>query len=168
MKAEPEVIAELKRIERSLTSPREPGLTEKNRERLRPPQNEEALRMFVRLPRELLRRARGGPPTVTAAREMEAAIAISLLLHCPVRRRNVVELDLERNIRRMGDGRTALVFAKAEVKNHRPIEFDLRRELVELIDEHVSRYRPLLAPQSSTHLFPRRSRPGPIAPGHFS
>ena len=36
-----------------------------------------------------------------------------------------------------------------------------------MIDDHVRRFRPLLAPQGSTHLFPRRSSPGPIAPGHL-
>lgn len=168
MKADPDVIAELKRIETSLTPPREPGLTDKNRERLRPLQNEETLGRLVRLPKALLKRARSRASTVSAARDVERAVAIALLLHCPVRRKNLAEIDLERNIRRTGDGRAALVFTGAEVKNHRPIEFEVPPEILELIDEHVARYRPLLAPRGSTNLFPCRSAPGPLALSHFS
>jgi integrase len=133
--------AEIARLARRLAVPATPGLTDRNRARLRPLQDPDVLRRLLRLPQEMAARARQSDRPHAAALSMEMAVALAILLTCPIRRTNLAELRLDRNLQRMRDGRVFLVYAPGEVKNRRPIEFELPPATVALI---------------SPFLFPRR------------
>ncbi|MFX3653930.1 MAG: hypothetical protein ACN6IW_00360 [Paracoccaceae bacterium] len=161
LRASEDQLAALKRLETRLAPRRSPGLTPKNRERLRPLGDATTLRKLLDLPRVLAAKARTNPKPYFAALDMEMAVAIAILLVVPIRRKNLAEIQLERNLVRMRDGRAFLVFDAAEVKNRRPLEFELRPEVVELIDLYLREYRPRLAPAGTRFLFARRADGGP-------
>ena len=98
----------------------------------------------------------------------EEALAISLLLHCPIRLRNLANLHLERNLRRMGDGRVYLVFDGSEVKNRRPLEFELPRSAIAMLDAHLATRAPELCPPGTPWLYPRRDGGAAMAASHLS
>lgn len=143
---------------------RAPGLTDKNRERLRPLEDPATLRALLLLPERLAERAKM-MDGVAAAREMEVAVAVAILIAAPIRRKNLVELHLNRNLRRLRGGKAVLVYDASEVKNRRSLEIELPKETVALIDRHLKIYRPHLVPGGTDWLFPRRDGQASIEPG---
>ncbi|WP_285675025.1 tyrosine-type recombinase/integrase [Paralimibaculum aggregatum] len=125
------------------------------------------LRSHVALPRRLEERAASRPPR-SRALEMEIAVAIAILLVCPIRRRNLAEIRIDRHLQRQKDGRVWLVFGADEVKNRQPIEFALHPPVVALIDRHLTGHRPVLVPGGTPWLFPRRDGAAPCAKGALS
>ena len=87
-----------------------PGLTSKNRERLRPFDDQDLVRRFLLLPELLFLRAEGAKTPKKANLLREDAIAIAILQALPIRRHNLGNIHLEKNLERMGDGRVFLVF----------------------------------------------------------
>jgi integrase len=143
------------------------GMTPKNRARLRPLQDPATLRRLLSLPQRLFARGEANGDTRAGALEREDAVAIAILTTCPLRRRNLAELHLEENLHRPGDGRVFLVFREEEVKNARPIEFELPPETVRMIDRHLARRSPRLCPPATPWLFPRRDGSGPVHEDRF-
>jgi hypothetical protein len=82
-----------------------PGLTAKNRDRLRPFDDPETVRRFLLLPQKLFARAETAKTKGQAIRLREEAIAIGILQALPIRRRNLGTIHLEGSLQRMGDGR---------------------------------------------------------------
>lgn len=144
------------------------GLTEKNRQRLRPLQNKETLRRLLQLPGQLTAEAKKVGKTKHAALRFEQAVAIDLLLHCPVRVGNLAAVHLERNIQRPRDGRVFLVFGASEVKNRRPIEFELPPRVASLVDEYLADWQPLLCAGTPPWLFARRDGATSMEPGQLA
>jgi integrase len=143
------------------------GLTAKNRERLRPFEDPAVRRQLAILPARLTARV-DGVRGLKAALVREDAMAIAILLHCPIRRRNLVNLHLERNLRSLRDGRVFLVYEASEVKNRRPIEFELLPSVVAMLKAHVATRSPLLCPPGTPWLFPRRDGAQPMDPSGLS
>lgn len=143
------------------------GITSKNRERLRPLEDSATLRRLLMLPEQLFERASACGP-IQGARLRETALIIAILLHCPIRRKNLASVQLDRNLQRPRDGRTFLVFEAEEVKNRHRIEFELPRHVVELIDRHLATRSPALCPPGTPWLFPRRDGSAPIDLSHLS
>ncbi len=144
------------------------GMTAKNRDRLRVLQDERRQRELLTLPERLFYRSSGTAKRFTLALAREDALAIAILLMCPVRAKNLAEIHLDRNIQRPGDGRTFLVFEDAEVKNARPIEFELPADLTRMLDRHLASRSPELCPKGTPWLFPRRDGRGPIHPNQLA
>lgn len=155
---------ELDGFARRLVPARAPGLTARNRERLRPLEDPATLRVLLLLPERLAERAEA-MDGAAAAREMEVAVAVAILIAAPIRRKNLVELHLDRNLRRLRGGRAVLVYDASEVKNRRSLEIELPKETVALIDLHLEVYRPQLVTGGTDWLFPRRDGEAPIEPG---
>jgi hypothetical protein len=65
-------------------------------------------------------------------------VAIAILLVCPVRIKNLAGIHLEHHIQRPGHGRTFLVLSEDDLKNDRPLEFELPKELIRMIDQHLA------------------------------
>lgn len=76
--------------------------------------------------------------------------------------------SVERNLHRPGDGCVFLVFEDNEVKNQRPVEFELRRDVSRMIDRHLSSRVPELCPAGTPWLFQRRDGRGPVDPNQLS
>ncbi len=163
----PETLRAIEDFARRLAVPPQKGLSLKNRERLRTLDEEEKLRRLITLPAQLFERCKG-KSTRQAALLREEALAIAILQGCPIRRKNLVGLHLERNLRRMGDGRVFLVFEAGETKTRRPLEFELPKEVVRRLEEHLALRSPTLCAAGVPWLFPRRDGAAPMDPSRLS
>jgi integrase len=146
---------------------RELGLTPKNRARLRQ-LDEPALQRLLNLPARLMDIAHTKGDQKRAPLWSEDAVAIALLLHCPIRAGNLVRIHVGRNLQRQKGGGVFLVFEKEEVKNRQHIEFELPEDVVALIDCHLARRSPLLCPKETPWLFPLRGGTGPMDQEHLA
>jgi integrase len=144
------------------------GMTRKNRNRLRTLQDPCTLRSLLHLPERLFNGAMSGRKPHYCALDREVAVAIAILLVCPIRVKNLSEIHLERNLQRQVDGRVFLVFEDEEVKNERPLEFELPPDVIRIIDRHLAARVPELCPSGAAWLFPRRNGQGPTESGYLS
>lgn len=138
------------------------GMTRKNRDRLRVLQDPSNLKALLLLPDRLFNEAKADRKPYYRALDREIAVAIAILLVCPIRVKNLSEIDLERNLQRPGDGRVLLVFEEEDVKNDRHLEFELPADVARMIDRHLQTRAPELCPPGSPWLFPRRDGQSPI------
>lgn len=151
-------IKKLRNLQRRVT-PRSDGLTPKNKERLNQLDSGDNERRLLQLPsmtfRSLERMSKIGHREALAA---QTALVIELLFFVPIRRRNLVSLNLNRHVRYQFDGRQKMIFIHIpadEVKNHVPLDFELPIETVELWEAYLERYRPrLLVGADAGWLFP--------------
>jgi integrase len=137
------------------------GMKLRNRVRLRQfdnPFNEAAL---LRLPEEMFRQARqqdtGGEASLNFAMY---AIAIEILTVQPMRIKNLVGLDLERNMILPKDprySRILLTVAGDDVKNGVAIERELSITTSAMILTYVKEFRPRISATPSKWLFPNSS-----------
>ncbi len=161
------VIALLSKQAQRLTPSQQPGLTAKNRERLRPLQDNATLRRLLDLPKMLIRKAARLTPR-HAALAREDALAIAILLTCPMRIKNLAGLRADREVQRPGGGLVFVAIDADDVKNERRIEFELPPDLRRMLDRHLATRAPLLCPPGTPWLFPRRDGRGPVDLPAFS
>jgi integrase len=136
-------------------APGRSGLTETNRARLRPFDDRHNIGALLTLPEELMRQARRHRNVQRGAVRAQMAVAIELLLMAPIRMGNLVDLDIERNLVRPGQGKALHIVIDAEhVKNREPLEFPLPLESVDLLERYLREFRPHLASKENTALFP--------------
>lgn len=136
------------------------GLTAKNKARLAQFEDPRNVDRLLGLPAHLLKRAQASDRTSSrVALSVMYAVAIELLLACPIRAANLAALNLERHFRWYGHGqkqRLAVVIPGSEVKNSEPIEIDLPRESMRLLKAYIADWRPLVSDASGDWLFPAR------------
>lgn len=144
------------------------GMTSKNRERLRPLDDEATLRRLLLLPEELFARAEARGDAQASTLEREDALAIGILLVAPIRRCNLASIHLDNNLDRPGDGSVYLHFSENEVKNYQRLEFRLPPEVVKMIGRHLATRAPRLCPPATPWLFPARDGRGPMHPDGLS
>ena len=94
--------AQVADLARRVGARKQVGMTRKNRERLRVLQNVEKLQKLLLLPDRIFGQASGKSKAHTSALAPEDALAIAILLVCPVRVKNLAEIHLERNLHRPG------------------------------------------------------------------
>lgn len=138
------------------------GMTIKNRDRLRVLRAPGVLGRLLRLPEDILSRPLG-LHRAKALRAWEDAIAIGILLYCPLRISNLASIDLTRHLQRVGKKRVYLVFPAHEVKNKRPLEFELPAHLVTMIDTYLAARAPTLCAANNRFLFPAKFKEGPVS-----
>lgn len=161
LRAGPDHVERLKDLRRRL-GPERTGLTEKNRTALRQFDDDDNRRRLLLLPEHLFREALDRDDgSVRHAVRAQIAFAIEILLNCPVRMQNLISLRLDRHIVRPGGpkGPVFLVLPPEEVKNLEPVEYELPRHLVAMLDTYVHRFRPRLASSGSAsnpYLFPSK------------
>lgn len=138
------------------------GMTERNRKRLSPFQD---TAKFARLLSLTEVSAAAGRTNWTNAqvRRHELLLAIRILLFCPIRRKNLAGIHLERNLLRLSNGRVFLRFDAEEVKNRKHLEFQLDAELVRMIDRHLFLRASFLPAGHCDWLFADRTGTGPRA-----
>lgn len=137
------------------------GMTAKNRERLRALRAPGVLGRLLRLPEHIMARPLG-THRCKALRAREDAIAIGILLYCPLRVSNLSKLEIERHLHRPGKGRMFLVIPAHEVKNRRPLEFELPPHLVAMINAHLAERAPTLCAPDCPYLFTSTRNDGPV------
>ena len=116
VRADEATLKRLERMDARLAVKSNPGMTAKNRERLRPLEDPATLRRLLLLPPRLFDRSIGERELLGAALAQEEAVAMAILMSCPIRRKNLTGIHLERNLQRPRDGRVFLVFGPDEVK----------------------------------------------------
>lgn len=136
------------------------GMTPKNRARLRALRASNNLTRLVHLPEQIMARPLG-THCVKAMRAREEAIAIAILLYCPLRISNLSTLQIDRHLHRPAKGKMFVVIPASEVKNNRPLEFELPAHLVAMIDAHLAERAPHLCAQDCPYLFPAARSNGP-------
>lgn len=117
------------------------GLTDKNRERLRPFDDEATVEAFLAMPGRMRRQVEADPrPARVKAVKAQLAAAIALLQAVPLRLRNLAALEIGRHLVRRGE-RLYLVVEEDETKNRELVDVELPEQTIEIIDWYVQGYR---------------------------
>ncbi|WP_048861566.1 site-specific integrase, partial [Acidisphaera rubrifaciens] len=104
---------------------------------------------------------RAGTPTHATALDLQAALAIELLIMAPIRMANLSGLRCGVHLLRGRDGGVTLALAGHEVKNRMPFEVRLPDDTARLLDLYEAHYRPLLNAAGGDWLFPGRRPDAP-------
>jgi integrase len=136
----------------------ETGMTEKNRARLRPFDDEANVRALVALPDRLVMRAnRFDRGRRKEALQVQFALAIAILLVAPLRIANLTGLRIDKHVIRSRPGAQGvvhLVIPGTETKTGAPEEIPLPPPVVRILDLYLARYRSRLVEAPSPWLFP--------------
>ena len=134
------------------------GMTERNREALRAFDDEAAVKALINLPARIVAEVlKSGRKRYGEAKMVQTALAIELLLNCPVRVENLASIELDRHLLETGgrrDRRVHLRFPAEEVKNTNDLEFPLMPETIELLDLYIAVWHPILRAGKTPFLFP--------------
>lgn len=149
VKAPSDVLDRIGRAEARMREDRA-GMTPKNRARLRQLIEASNLKALVGLPHKIVSSVEGLEPSIQRAHLLQSALAIALLLNCPMRMENLSGLLLDQHFDRVGPDTIHVVIDRAEVKNKKDLTYQLSPSVVRLFDLYVSTYRPLLLGRSNT------------------
>ena len=146
------------RLVKSFKPKKQLRMTEKNRQRLRALIQDKPRAMLLHLPGELMKRAKRSRDNPTeAARYASLAVALEILIICPLRRHNLCSLELHRHLQRP-DPRKARIghisLSAGEVKNDETIDWPVPIESSSLIEVYERDFRPLVAAPGNRFLFP--------------
>jgi integrase len=140
LKADEETLQRMREISRKLDYEYN-GLTEKNRDRLRPFIDLDNCRRLLRLPLDLRQEVERGKFPPHRRRVLgQVAVAIELLLLTGLRAKNLARLELDRHLVPVGK-KLMLVIPGTEVKNGVDLTFDLPVESVDLIRWYLKNIR---------------------------
>lgn len=162
-------LARLRSMAQDVTPPPQSQISQKNRDRLRQFDDPVLRAKLLHLPERLMRLAEGsGLRPFETARLARVAAAIELLLHVPLRNKNLTELKLGAHLR-YGDVErkriSHLVVECHETKNSYNGEWAVGPELAAFLDRYIQRFRPLLAMAEGDWLFPAGfGKAGPLSP----
>jgi integrase len=154
--------SELDPMRRVITRIRErpKGMAEKNKEILRQFDDPIRLRALLEFPFRVLEDvSRAKEVTRAAARQVETAVAVEVLIKTAIRRGNLASIHLDQHLRwiRTRNGVSAhLVFPEHEVKNGKNLAFELSGETARLLQIYLDVYRPKLVNGANRFLFPGR------------
>ncbi|MDA8250229.1 MAG: hypothetical protein M0Z28_13795, partial [Rhodospirillales bacterium] len=139
--------------------PRQQGrISARNLARLRQFDDPAMRRRLLELSKTLMKRAEKAKKRTKRVAQMALkAVAIEVLLHIPLRLKNLANLRLGEHLK--GDGSRAgrithLVLRTDETKNEADLEWSVGPELAAVLDHYWRQFRPLLAVEGSTWLFP--------------
>lgn len=133
------------------------GMTPKNRALLDKLEDQSFSDRLQLLPFILLERAIKNPDKNWTPALVRTAMAIEILLVCSVRRANLVSLELDKSIRKIGQGDDAFWIIEhdgAEVKNDEDLRFRLPEQTVTLLEIYLRDWRPKLSSVPGPWLFP--------------
>lgn len=99
---------------------------------------------LLQLGRSLMEKAASARSAGTAARRYRDGLMIAFLALLPLRRRNLMGLDLEQQLTRQTQG-WMLTVPGEQTKNHRPIEMAVPSVLVPMLETYLAQHRPVLA-----------------------
>ena len=140
LKSDEQTLRAMSRIVIKL-APAEQGMSNKNRDRMRPFDSEENLKSIASLPQKIRRHLETAKnATMRKTGLSTAALAIELLLIAPMRLSNLCQLHLDRNFIKVGD-KVHLFIPREDVKNSVDLEYELPAETIELLDWYVRNHR---------------------------
>jgi integrase len=150
----------------ALTPPAQGTMSDANRAKLRALLEPETYAKLIHLPATLLKRARalwdhakakqtGTPvPPPKAARLVMYATALEILLFCPLRRKDLVTLDMGKDLVTLRHGEGVTHVSIRVSKTREPYEWELAGPVTDMIALWVKHYRPALAAPGNPYLFP--------------
>jgi integrase len=128
------------------------GLTPKNRERLRPFNDEANCRKLLLLPSVLRKEIDAGKLPPHRRRVLgQVAVALELLLLAPIRAKNLAALKIDRHLVKVGK-KFHLTIPAVEVKNSVDLDFEIPDESADLIRWYLKKVR--TAESDNLALFP--------------
>jgi integrase len=146
---------------------RRSGMTHKNRARLRGLTDERTRAMLLHCPKRFMLEAERLPEGSRAARVLaRAAVALEILLICPMRVGNLRTLRFGEHLRRQGSSNklfTHIHVGEHETKNRAAIEWPIPESTARLVDRYVRRHRD--AAEANDHLFPGENGRGVVSVG---
>jgi integrase len=143
----------LRRMGRKV-APETRGMTAKNRQALKPFEDEHRRRQLVNLPaRIFVELPRRGRPSYGLAVRLQTALAVAILLSVPMRARNLARLAFGGNLP-LRDGTWWVEIPGDEVKNGQAIEMPLAARTGRLLEIYREQVLPVLAPATSRWVFP--------------
>jgi hypothetical protein len=154
-KTDAAVLTELKRLASKLPAPRG-DLTAKNKRFLRQFDDPVVLQRLRALPAKLWSKVRrdksGNFRTLSLA---QAALALEILIYMPIRVQNLARLEFDRHLfLRDGPGAVSTLDIPAdEVKNKRPIEFDIPPHIARMLIEYRDHILPSIIGRKPDRLF---------------
>jgi integrase len=159
VKAPTDQLDELRTLSRQI-NPGKGDMTERNRMRLRAFDDPVNVERLVNLPESMMRPLTRLPnPGYNDAVRAQTALAVAIELVAPLRAKNLAGLRLDQHLisSRPEPGAVMhLVIPPGEVKNKNPLEFELPRDVVRLLELYLKKFRPLLVTDGSSYLFPAR------------
>jgi integrase len=138
VKTDDATLLELKRLASKVPGPRG-DLTAKNKRFLRQFDDPQVLQRLRALPTKLwLQARRDGKANFRTLAKAQAALAVEMLIYLPIRLQNLVSLTFERHLfLNEGPGAVStLEIPATEVKNKRPIEFDIPPHITRMLIEY--------------------------------
>lgn len=155
-------------------APKMDGLTDKNRKRLGQFHDPRSIIALISLPDKLMHLASENPRAPSSPLRAMYAVAVTLLLCCPMRVKNLAELDIDRNLRFSGGSGRLKIGAKlrisidgGDVKNGQAIDADLSAKHSAIVHRYIYEFRSRLSDVPSTALFPRPSDGKPRSVANF-
>lgn len=133
------------------------GMTEKNKALISCLDDPRFRDLVQVLPLTLMHRARATKSRATSVSYALTAVAVEILLVCSVRRSNLSNLELGKNIKKLGLGKDTIwviEFPPQDVKNGFPLRFELMPQSAELLEEYLEHWRPMLCETPNAWLFP--------------
>jgi integrase len=149
------ILSELKRLASKLPMPRA-DLTAKNKRFLRQFDDPQVLQRLRAVPLKLwIRMRRDVSPNFRTLAMAQAAIAVEILIYLPIRMQNLVRLTFDVHLfLHEGPGAVStLDISAGEVKNKRPIEFDIPPHIVRMLIEYRDHVVPKIVGHKPDRLF---------------
>ena len=124
--------------------PRQLGMTDSVRNKLRPFLNNDNCAQIINLPNSVVEKLTGNPPSVSEAVQIQLALACAILPNAPMRMANLAALNLNTNIHRISAERCHIIIPAHEVKNERDLDYPLGKNTIDLLNLYIHLYWPLL------------------------
>jgi len=128
-------------------------MTVRNRQRLGQFDDPRNVARLLTFPERESRRAAAEKNPLRAAKGMERALAVALLIHCGLRISSLRTLELS-DFTWTSTGVCILVVPAERTKGGRPLEFELNGEVTALLKRHLEGFRPHLPGADGPYLFP--------------
>ncbi len=170
LKVAPAILDEMIQIKKKVsTNPK--GMSEKNCKRLIQFNDWQNVIRIVSLENVLMDRAVANPTSRISALHAMRAAALTILLSCPMRAKNLAALDLERHLTSHRKGTHTLYHIRiegSEVKNHEAVEVHLSPRNSATLHRYITKFRSNLTEVRTTALFPRARDGLPRTPANLS
>ena len=133
----------------------------KNKDRLAQFDDRQNLTMLLHLPAHLAAKSqKPGPKPRSASLLMQTALALEILIYCPMRVGNLASLDIERHLRwiiEKKQQRLIINIPADEVKNTTPLRYELTGASAAMMRDYLDRARPTLCKEPGTAVFPKQN-----------
>lgn len=156
---------------KKMVKPENNGMSEKNRKRLGQFNDWQNVARLLALPESLMDRALTNPGSRLSALMAMDAVAVAILLSCPMRAKNLAQLELDTNVigHRNGTHTSYTIRVEAEdVKNLEHVEVALNSRTSKLLHTYIMQFRHRLTEANGPALFPMKTKSAPRDPSNLS